>query len=162
MNFNPYSPPKADVSSATENVPPLWNPNAAANWCLLLSTAFGAYLHMKNWEALGESRKANISMVWMIVSILFLLGNIFLGTTVSGTGAQYQQKTVHLQTLNLPLLLVLLGWYFLSARAQVKYIKDRFGDNYPRKGWLKPIFGTLGLLFGVAILTSFLTQVFAQ
>lgn len=161
MNFNPYSPPKADVSPTT-GVPPLWNPNAAANWCLLLSAAFGAYLHMKNWKALGESLKANISMVWMIVSILLLFGNIFLSTGNLGPGAEYQQKSVHIRTINLPLIVVLLAWYFLSARAQIKYIKDRFGDNYPRKGWLKPIFGTLGLMFGVAFIGSLLTQVFVQ
>lgn len=42
----------------SEEAPPLWNPNAAANWSLLFSPVFGALLQMKNWEALGEDDKA--------------------------------------------------------------------------------------------------------
>lgn len=33
----------------------LWNPNAAANWSLLFTPLFGAYLHMLNWRSLGEA-----------------------------------------------------------------------------------------------------------
>ena len=36
----------------------IWNPDAAANWCLLFSPVFGTWLHMKNWRALGEPERA--------------------------------------------------------------------------------------------------------
>ena len=54
MTPNPYAPPKAEVADVgrTEVAPALWNPNAAASWSLLFSPAFGAFLHMKNWQAL--------------------------------------------------------------------------------------------------------------
>ena len=63
MSTNPYAPPKAVVADIAprQDSPPLWNPNAAANWSLLLSPAFGAFLHMKNWEELGEPAKAAAS-----------------------------------------------------------------------------------------------------
>ena len=55
---NPYAPPTAavaDIGTATAAPrPPLWNPGAAASWSLLLSPVFGAILHMKNWQAMGE------------------------------------------------------------------------------------------------------------
>ena len=57
MSLNPYSPPGAIIDDVM-NAPPLWNPNAAANWSLLFSPAFGAFVHMKNWQALGEPEKA--------------------------------------------------------------------------------------------------------
>ena len=50
MNPNPYAPPTARVDDVAtgDAAPALWNPNAAANWSLLFSPAFGAWLHMKN------------------------------------------------------------------------------------------------------------------
>jgi hypothetical protein len=46
------------VRSDADAAPALWNPNAAANWSLLFSPMFGAWLHMKNWAALGEPERA--------------------------------------------------------------------------------------------------------
>ena len=33
---------------------PIWNPNAAANWSLIFTPAFGAYIQMLNWQRLGQ------------------------------------------------------------------------------------------------------------
>lgn len=49
MDFNRYAPPVANLEVEPETSLPLWNPNAAANWCLLFTPSFGSWLHMKNW-----------------------------------------------------------------------------------------------------------------
>ena len=91
----------------------LWNPNAAANWSLLFSPAFGAYLHMKNWEALGETEKVNSSRTWFIFSLILS----FLGIG----------------------FFVLIAWYFSIGKKQVTCIKENFGENYTRKSWSTPL-----------------------
>src|SRR3954452_13849407 len=75
MNTNPYAPPTANVEdvSSTKVSPALWNPSAAARWSFLLSPIFGAILHMKNWQALGESEKAVQSRYWVLGNIAFFL-----------------------------------------------------------------------------------------
>lgn len=105
------------------SAPALWNPNAAANWSLILSPAFGAFLHMKNWHALGEPEKAGTARSWFI-SVLVILG------AVTVFGAFLPEGASRATGLGL-----LLGWYFASARAQSAYVKDRFGTAYPRKSW---------------------------
>src|SRR5436190_17925418 len=64
---NPYGPPAAPVADVISlgEPPRLWNPNAAASWCLLFSPVFGAYLHMRNWQALGDERHAQVNRNWM-------------------------------------------------------------------------------------------------
>ena len=70
VSDNVFAPPKANLErEATEEAPALWNPNAAANWCLLFTAAFGAYLHMRNWQALGQPDRARASRNWMIAVI---------------------------------------------------------------------------------------------
>lgn len=121
--------------------PALWNPNAAASWSLPLSAAFGAYLQMLNWRALGEHEKARQSQIWFYV-ILFLpiplilfaadAGNLAFALDVIPTGLPFP---------------IVIAWYFLSGKAQSKYVKEKFGDNYPRQPWGK----TLLIGFGVVI-----------
>ena len=76
---NPYAPPTARVDDvvtpATEAAPRLWNPNAAVNWSLLFSPAFGAWLHIKNWEALGEPQKAKAAKTWIVISLVLLVSS---------------------------------------------------------------------------------------
>ena len=42
--------------------PKLWNPNAATLWSLLFSPVFGAWIHAKNWEELGNEEESRNSM----------------------------------------------------------------------------------------------------
>lgn len=74
MEPNPYAPPRASVADVADGkvAPALWNPNAAASWSLLLSPAFGAILHLKNWQRLGEPGKAATSRIWAIVTVALL------------------------------------------------------------------------------------------
>lgn len=147
MNMNPYAPPEAnveDVSVVRSKVeaPALWNPNAAANWSLLFTPAFGAWLHMKNWQALGEEKKAKSAHIWVCVSILFLI-LVFMAEVASAPSEGDASPARSLA------LLLLIAWYFASGRGQAKFVKQRYGDDYPRKGWLKPFGGVLLGLLGL-------------
>lgn len=100
----------------------LWNPNAAANWSLLLSPAFGAFIHMKNWKALGETEKANSSKIWFIFSIILSLFGIGF--------------------------FVLIAWYFSIGKKQIVYVQEKFGENYLRKSWSTPLL----IGFGISVI----------
>lgn len=98
----------------------LWNPNAAANLSLLLSPVFGAWVHDKNWSTLGNERKAKQSMYWVYGGIFVYLLGMFLGYQSIG-------------------IVYLLGWYFSSAKSQIKYVREELSDVYEKKGWMKPV-----------------------
>lgn len=134
MSLNPFAPPESDLTtmSIEKQAPPLWNANAAACWSLLFSPAFGAYLHMRNWQALGDDSKAAAAKTWMIVSIVMMLAAAMLAVLFAR--AKGVSAAVNIFGLGL-----LISWYVVGARAQVADIKERFGDNYPRKGWGKPL-----------------------
>lgn len=146
---NLYAPPKSKLADIghDEVSPAIWNPNSAANWSLLFSPAFGAYLHMKNWEALGEPIKASVAKVWVLVTLLALAGTAlaaaFLPNPRSLDGVS--------RTLG---LILLLSWYFSSGRSQVQYVKSRYGKDYPRRSWGKP------LLLGCLALIGFIVFIF--
>jgi len=158
MDLNPYKPPLANVDKIVEQgagrggPPALWNPNAAANWSLLFSPAFGAFLHMKNWQALGHHDKAAKSRFWFILGMVWcacvLVGNIFefafpMFRMIErfGGGA------------------LLFSWYFFAARAQARYVKESFGSAYPRRGWGLPLlcgFGAFIAVFVIAFALAFI------
>lgn len=152
---NLYAPPKAKLveTADAEVSPALWNPNSAANWSLLFSPAFGAYLQMKNWEALGEPAKAATSRIWVVVTLAVLVGLpsvlMFLPQVNAGGGVQ-----------RIAGIGLLLGWYFSNGRYQASYVKARFGSDYPRKGWGKPLLFAV-LVFVAAILVIGVSAVVA-
>jgi hypothetical protein len=118
-----YSDPETTIGSRQQSAISLWNPNAAANWSLLFSPIFGAWLHAKNWAALGEKARANQSMAWVYVGGAVLLTAMFLSEKAGrAIGIGY-----------------LFGWYFSSAKSQTKYVKDKLGSAYVKKGWFKPL-----------------------
>jgi len=155
MTANPYSPPKAKVAdSLEEEAPPIWNPNAAANWSLIFSPAFGAFLQMRNWRALGEDAKAASAKGWFIASLAVLAVYIVLGLAVRDPRAADGAS----RTLALVYLIV---WYFSAGRSQAKYVKEKFGAAYPRRGWAKPLLigvlafvGYVALAFVIGILVG--------
>jgi hypothetical protein len=153
MNANPYAPPRAevdDVGAQAAPMPALWNPNAAANWSLLFTPAFGAYLHMKNWQALGQQDKAAAARAWCYSCLAILCLLILSGAVLPNSKA--------LDGLGRAAGIGLLAaWYFANARDQVKYIKIQLGDKYVRKGWLKPL--SLALLSIVALFAALVVVV---
>jgi hypothetical protein len=148
MPDNRYAPPAAHVEDVQmrEASPPLWNPGAATAWSLLFSPIFGAFVQMKNWQALGETEKAATSKTWAIVSIAFLAGVSLLGIFLPES-----KSTDALSRVSG--LAYLLAWYFANGKHQVAYVKQRFGKDYPRRGWGQPLgFAVLAVLgFFVAI-----------
>lgn len=135
-SFCPSCQYAAPASSAPASIPaeqaaPIWNPNAAANWCLLFTPAFGAYLHALNWRALGEPDKARKAMGWFYVSLVMLAVYPLLGVL-----SLYQHHVFPARGLA---LLYLIVWYFSAARSQANYVKEKFGSDYQRLGWGKPL-----------------------
>lgn len=122
----------------------IWNPNAAANWSLVFSPAFGSYIQMLNWRALGEPEKAASSQKWFYVSlgmlVVYLCMGIFMDDSKAADGAA--------RGLGLLLLLV---WYFSSGRAQIKYVKEKLGTSYTKKSWGKALLIGIGAIFGYFI-----------
>lgn len=137
-------------AAAVDTPPAIWNPNAAANWCLLFSPAFGAYLNMLNWRALGEPERAASSRAWFYTSLGFLAFYTLLALVVGNTVSDGISRLVS--------LVFLLSWYFASGRPQAKYVKERFGKDYVRKPWGKPLAYALGG-FLAFILASFVVGV---
>ena len=133
--INPFEPPKAalDVAVTPEAAPALWNPDAAGAWSLLFSPIFGSVLVRKNWQALGDADKARTGAIWLGVSILMLLVTIFAG--VLG-------------------FLYIIVWYFLWQRPQAQYISERWGKDYPRKGWGIPLLAALGVYIAVVVVLT--------
>lgn len=146
LNSNPYAPPEAAVSDINQlnPAPELWNPNAAANWSLLFSPAFGAFLHMKNWQALGETQRAQLNRNWAIASVLIIFGAGFLSALLP------ESKALDSSTRLIGFAL-LVAWYMTSAKVQAKFVKDRFGSAYPRRGWGLPILAAIGCFAAVVV-----------
>ena len=146
MAHNPYAPPKSEVADVAHGQvsPALWNPNAAANWSLLFSPAFGALVHMKNWQALGETAKASAAKVWAIATLVVLV--------VVSIATGFLPKNKALQGMSrLVTFAMLLAWYFTSGRGQAAFVKERFGTDYPRRGWAKPLVFAIVALVGFVI-----------
>jgi hypothetical protein len=142
---NPYAAPTARVADAAEAAPPLWNPNAAASWSLLFTPAFGAYLHMLNWRELGDERQAAAAKGWFSASLAVLGAYIALAVAVPDFDARYIG------------LAYLLTWYFAAARGQARYVKEKYGNDYPRKGWGKALLLAVAAFVGyffVAVLVG--------
>jgi hypothetical protein len=139
---NPYAAPEAAVAElgSAEDWPLLWNPNAAASWSLLFTPVFGAWLHMRNWRALGDPARAAQQGWWIVATVVVTLA---LG---GASIALPENKALDLLS-RLGGLAVLLAWYFGSAKAQARVVKARYGDAYARRGWGLPLlFGVLGVL----------------
>ena len=154
MSSNPYAPPKAALRDAVEReaAPALWNPNAASNWSLVFSPIFGALLQMKNWQALDEPEKASTSKLWVIANLVLALVLPSAAMVLAAT----KSRVALPQSLG---FIPLIAWYVGNGRAQAAYVKERFGKDYPRRGWGAPILiafiamaGYVLLLLGFAFL----------
>lgn len=144
MDINPYAAPQATkgASSGDERLsPPIWNPAAAAAWSLLFGPMFGAFLHMKNWLALGRPAEAATSRRWLVANALLFVLSLGLSFALPPSGS--------LNAFNFfGGIAFLLAWYFISARDQVRFVASTYGKHYQRRGWGKP------LLYAVLIVTT--------
>lgn len=119
----------------------IWNPNAAANWSLIFTPAFGAYLQMLNWRTLGESEKAASAENWFYIGLgmlaVYVLMGVFISDSKAADGAARGLG-----------FLFLLVWYFSSGRAQGKYVKEKFGKTYAKKPWGRALLIGIGAIVG--------------
>lgn len=122
------APPVADpVGRAASNIL-LWSPGTAASLSVLLTGAFGAYIHARNWESLGNSNRAAGSRRWMWAIIIAMMAALIVFGTMIALG-------VHAWSL--------IFWYFISGRSQNAAAKLR--EPFTRKGWAKPVLTTVAL-----------------
>lgn len=136
-----------DQLESKSDAPHLWNPTSAANSSLVLSQAFGAYLHAANWRVLGKPERAAANMRWFWATIVLLVMNAVLACFPAGN--QIRQGLVFLAAVGL-----FFGWYFTEAKSQIRYVNETFGEKYIKKGRLLPD------LAGLAILASYLTTLY--
>lgn len=145
---NPYEAPNsesADIVPAVDG-PAIWNPNAAANWSLLFSPAFGAYLHARNAERLGRHDEAKSNWRWFYGSLSFLAASI-LSTFV---------PVVSDGLFRLIGILILLTWYFSVAKTQAAFVDQAFGKVYPKRSLLEPVLIGFSCLVGLFLVFFFI------
>ena len=111
----------------------IWNPSATVNWSLMFTPAFGAFLQAKNWQTLGENKRAKYAMIWFYISVLI---------TVGGALSNHHEA-------NLGFLFL---WYFFAAKSQVTYVKEKFGNAYERRSWHTPLKISAPVLGGLILL----------
>jgi len=129
-----------ETENPTEKIK-LWNPNAAINWSLLFTPIFGAWLHSKNWESLGDAESAKKSMYWVYGGFASLALCLFLPEGIDRA----------------PGIILLLAWYFTAGKKQADHVKKNLNNNYERKAWKTPMkFGIIGLVvfFVIAMIAS--------
>lgn len=125
------TPPPVPGSTNTakmDTAPALWNPTAIRLWSLPFTWGFGGFLMAQNWKSLGEHEKAKKSMIWFYS----IFGFIFLGLITPDD--DFTLKIFRFVGLG-----VLAAWSIFSAQPQINYIKERFGNDYQRRSWGKPI-----------------------
>ncbi|HUL42010.1 MAG TPA: hypothetical protein VLV32_08935 [Burkholderiales bacterium] len=137
---------KPDPPPCSAEVGAIWNPNAAANWSILFTPAFGSYLQALNWQTLGEPEKAIASKGWFSVSLVLLAGIVFVEPFVAVADLHIANSMMNFYYL------YLFIWYFAVGRSQVKYVKQRFGADYARRPWGKPLLISAAAMLGCAVL----------
>jgi hypothetical protein len=131
-----------DAATVNEEAIALWNPTAAALWSLVFTPAFGAWLHMRNWERLGQPDKARQARYWFAGMLLTAIASYAAGAAGALLGRE---------DLSVPwwASLALFGaWGAGSAYQQIKHVDDHHGESYARRSWAAPI------LIGVAAICA--------
>jgi hypothetical protein len=106
----------------------VWNPSVAACWSVIFTPAFGAYLLMRNWEALGDQRQAEAARKWFAFSVGLLAVRLLSAAINTRLNSQS----------NLMLWVSwgwLLVWWILAAAPQARLVRARLGADFPRHGW---------------------------
>jgi hypothetical protein len=113
----------------------LWNPLAAALWSIILTPIFGTYIHLLNWKALNEPQKESSAKIWFYVSFFVIIISLFFMGGNAGLGS----------------LIYLIVWYLVAGLLQKNYLSEKFGSNYIRKSWAKPLLIAfiIPIIFGI-------------
>ena len=140
---NPYQAPTTNLQKITqEEAPPLFNPNAAGLWSLLFSPIFGSYLHLQNCLALGdeEGAKENRSIFYTMIALFSVI--IFLNVFMPSIGDKIP---------NMIGLVFLLLWWLRVGKKHKLAVRERFGDDYPRRSMTKAVLIGIGIYVAVFI-----------
>ena len=78
---------------------------------------------------------------WVVMSLVFIVG------LSVAAGLLPDSKALDAATRSFGLVL-LVAWYIAAGRAQATLVKQRFGRNYPRKGWGQPLLWAFGAVIG--------------
>ena len=151
--YGESEPPPNEAPLEAERAGAIWNPNATTLWSLPFTPAFGSYLQMLNWRTLGEHVKASSAQSWFYASLLILFISFLMGMFVSDAEVLYSI----IWWLS---ILYLIAWYFAAGRSQVKYVKAKFGKNYPKKPWGQALLIAVGALIGCWVVAFALGFIF--
>lgn len=125
------NPPSPDASACA-----IWNPSAATGWSLVFTPAFGAFIHMLNWQAMGQPERAASARKWLYASLLLLL----LQITTRALNDRFGTEPLLLHPAG---LLFFVIWYFGAARQQSLLVRERYGARYRRKSWDSVLLGAV-------------------
>lgn len=129
-------PPQTPPPIGSGVAPALWNPTVIRVLGFFFTWGFGAFLVAKNWRALGETAKAKRSMIWFYSIFAWLLFAFVTPDTEMITRSSWFAG-----------MMIFVCWANFEAQPQIKYVKERFGKDYPRKGWLIPVGSAIGVAF---------------
>lgn len=121
----------------TPQPPELWNPQTAAVLSLVLSPAFGAWIHAENWRILGNEKRAqqNICMLW--ATAVCVVTNVLL---------------VLFGYIDLPFWLVLwVVWFVWLGWRQIVFVRTAVGGYLP-KGWMRPVAWVFVMFAGIVLI----------
>jgi hypothetical protein len=139
VSYENYAPPRSRVEEVPEasgaDAPALWLPSTTANIALVFPIALCAWLQQRNWEAMGRPVQARRSRLWMIADAVFLAAWLIV-PRVNPTVAP----------LLVPISFVLvIAWYYASAKPQIRYVAATYGKHYPRRNWGPPLLAGLAM-----------------
>lgn len=134
-----------NTHGADQSACAIWNPAAAARWSLVFTPAFGAFIHMRNWQALGQPAQAAAARKWFYASLALLMLQIW----TRALNARFGTEPLLLHPAG---VLFLLVWYFGAARPQARLVRARYGASYRRKRWDSVLMGAVmaGTAYAIA------------
>ncbi|WP_066802712.1 hypothetical protein [Moraxella oblonga] len=141
-NHNPYQTPQSNLNQDYDDeIPPLYNPNAVALWSLLF-TPFGAWMHAKNWEAVGEYELARQNRLFAFVVVALIVGSILVEMLF---GFAIPSLSVS--------LIPLLVWYRTLGKQQIDLVKEELGSDYEKRSLVVPVLvGVIGGVLAVVVI----------
>lgn len=153
LEVTPDAPPTTPSKACTLDASlPLWNPRAATCLGVLLSPAFSAYIHMCNWDTLGEEDQSPEARAWCCMLLGYCVAfGVLLGVSdiVGRNLAPPVSATIGL----------LVGWHVWGGRAQERYVAVITGGAYTRRPWYGVILAALGLLAVLVVMVAVVVRV---
>ncbi len=128
---------------AQPSKPEIWSPNAAANWSLVFSPSFGAFLHARNAKVLGRPEEAALNMKWFYGNLIWFVLMLLISELI---------PSIPDLPFRLISIVILLTWYFSVAKKQIRYVKDTYESEYKRKSWGRPLLIGLGCIIAYLVL----------